>query len=142
MTNRESIVEVLNRLYYYTDYQDWEYLKAEVFAEKVMLDMTSLGAPEPQLRTAQSICDEWQEGFKDLDAIHHQTGNYIIDILGEQAKAKTYGIAIHYKEDAIEGTTREFVGSYDIELNHFSVGWRITALKFNLKYMRGNLELK
>ena len=141
-SEREQIVEVLNRAFYYTDHQKWEHLKNEVFTEEVMLDMTSLGAPEAQLRSAQSICDEWQEGFKDLDAIHHQTGNYMITIEGDKAKAKANGIASHYKKDALEGTTREFVGSYDMELVNSKLGWRISALKFNLKYMRGNLELK
>jgi len=85
-SEREQIVEVLNCAFYYTDYQNWEGLTNEVFAEEVMLDMTSLGAPESQLRSAQGICEEWQEGFKDLDAVHHQTGNYIIDISEDHAK--------------------------------------------------------
>ncbi|WP_157962226.1 hypothetical protein [Winogradskyella aurantiaca] len=51
-------------------------------------------------------------------------------------------MASHYKKDALEGSTREFVGSYEIELVNSKLGWRISALKFNLKYMRGNLELK
>lgn len=51
-------------------------------------------------------------------------------------------MASHYKNDALEGSTREFVGNYDIELMSTQLGWRISALKFNLKYMSGNLELK
>lgn len=44
-SERKQIVEVLNRAFIHTDYQDWELLKNEVFTEEVMLDMTSLGAP-------------------------------------------------------------------------------------------------
>lgn len=142
MTERESISEVLSRLYFYTDERQWDLLQTEVFTEQVLLDMTSLGAPKPQLRTAESICNEWRDNFKDLDAIHHQSGNYIIDVRGNSAQAKTYAIASHYKEDASEGKTRAFVGSYDIELENTNRGWRISALKFILKYIQGNIELK
>lgn len=142
MTQREQIVELLNKLYYYTDYQMWGNLKSEVFASHVHMDMTSLGAPFAQDLTAVQICEQWEEGFKDLDAVHHQAGNYIIEINGNLAKAKAYAIASHYKKNTLLGNTREFVGSYDIGLSYTGGAWKIDSFKFNLKYMRGNLELK
>lgn len=142
MTEREQIVEVLNRLYYYTDHLMWDALQAEVFTRDVHVDLTSLGDPEPKTITAAALCQMWDGGLKDLDAVHHQAGTYIIDIEGNAAKAKAYAIATHYKKDTVGENTRTFVGSYDFELKKLADGWRIRAFKFNLKYMSGNLELR
>lgn len=142
LTEREQVVEVLNRLFYYTDHKQWDKLKSEVFKSEVLLDMTSLGAPKAEIWTAQRICDEWGKGFENLDAIHHQSGNYMIDINDSSANAKAYAIASHYKKDTSQGSTREFIGSYDFVLDKTKDGWRLNSFKFNLKYMRGNLELE
>ena len=48
----------------------------------------------------------------------------------------------HYKKDTSQGSTREFIGSYDFVLDKTKDGWRLNSFKFNLKYMRGNLELE
>jgi len=140
-TAREQVVEIVNRLFYYTDYQQWQELIDQVFDQEVLLDMTSLGAPKAEKLTSQQICDQWKDGFKNLDAIHHQSGNYIIDIQNKEAHVKAYAVAIHYKKSAAKGTTREFTGSYNFKLIQLEKGWRITSFKFNLKYMARNLDL-
>jgi hypothetical protein len=137
---REQVVEVINRLFYYTDHQDWDQLKAEVFAENVLLDMTSMGAESAELLSPEQICKMWAEGFKDLHAIHHQAGTHIISLNGPQAEAKCYAIASHYRKDASQGSVREFVGSYDFRLTHTAEGWRIDRFKYNLKYADGNVD--
>ena len=141
-TEREQIVEVIGRLFYYTDEQDWEGLQSEVFATKVEMDMTSLGAPAVAEKTPSAIFDEWAAGFEGLDAMHHQSGNYLIDIDGNSAKAKVHAIASHYKKETTEGPIREFIGSYDFRFTKSEGAWKMNGFKFNLKYMAGNLELK
>ena len=138
---REQIVEVVNRLFYYTDYQMWDELMREVFAEDVHMDMTSLGAPKGETLSAKTICQQWKEGFSALDAIHHQPGNYIVKVDHDIAHVKAYAVATHYKSNAKNGTTRTFVGSYDFRLVNITEGWRLNSFVFNLKYMEGNLEL-
>jgi hypothetical protein len=141
-TEREQVVELINRLFYYTDHRDWNNLINEVFAEKVLLDMVSLGAKQAELLTPVQICKMWEEGFKGLDAIHHQAGNYIISIKGKSADVKAYAIATHYKKDATKGAIREFIGSYGFHLVKGETGWRIDKFRYNLKYMVGNADLK
>ena len=141
-SEREQVVEVLNRLFHYTDHRKWDGLVHEVFAEEVHMDMTSLGAPEAELMKAQEICDMWRAGFEGLDAIHHQPGGYMIDLNGDKAEAKCYAIASHYQAEATKGQTREFVGSYDFKLQKNATGWRITFMKYKLKYTRGNMTLE
>ncbi len=140
-TPREQVVEVINRLFFYTDYQEWDKLVAEVFTEEVLLDMVSVGAEKAEMLTARQICQAWEEGFKGLDAIHHQAGNYIVDLKEKTAEVKAYAIASHYKKEAANGPVREFIGSYDFQLQLTEKGWRINVFKYNLKYLAGNVEL-
>jgi len=141
-TPREQITEVVNKLFVYTDEQNWEELKSEVFDDYVFVDMVSVGAEKAETMTAQEICDKWQEGFKGLDAIHHQSGDYIITIEGLHANVQAYAIASHYKKAATQGHVREFVGSYNLELVRKEKGWRISQFIYNMKYLTGNLELE
>ncbi len=140
-STHEEIIETVNKLFIYTDYQQWDKLKSEVFTELVDFDMSSLGGVVAQ-RSRSQICEEWQKGFKDLDAINHLAGNHIITLNGETAKVFCYATATHYKKSAKKGETREFIGSYDLSLIKEKNGWRINKFKYNMKYALGNLELK
>jgi len=141
-TPREKIIEIVNKLFIYTDFQDWKKLQEEVFAEKVELIMNSLKQQQAQELSPAEICDMWREGFKELDAIHHQAGNYIVKIETNHAHVLAYAIASHYKKSATLGTTREFIGSYDFDLVYTEDGWRICKFTYHLKYMKGNLDLE
>ena len=141
-SQREQIVETVNKLFVYTDSQQWEALQQQVFAAKVHLDMSSLGGPVDEFASG-AICDMWSEGFKDLDAINHLGGNYIVNIQSAgTASVLAYATATHYKKSAKQGTTREFVGTYDLGLKNTENGWRIDSFTYKLKYMQGNLELE
>ena len=121
MTPRENLCEIANKLFIYTDNQDWEKLKSEVFADDVLFDMTSLGG-DVGMKTAQQICDEWAAGFEGIDSINHLAGNYLVRIDGGEAAVFAYATATHYKESAQNGKTREFVGTYDLHFIEQQVG--------------------
>jgi hypothetical protein len=142
-SSREDIVEVVNKLFIFTDYQRWDDLLKEVFDEEVHFDMSSLGGGSPTVVKSTTIMEAWREGFSGIDFIHHQSGNFLVTFISEnQAHVYCYAIASHYKETAVQGKTREFVGSYDIGLVLQTGGWRINQFKYNLKYISGNRELK
>lgn len=141
-TNREEIIEIANKLFVYTDSRQWKMLMNEVFTESVVFDMASAGAGEAVTMSAQEICDTWDRGFKGIDAIHHQAGNYLVSMKDEKATVLAYAIALHYKKSATMGHTREFVGSYELEYIRMpGKGWRICAFHYYLKYINGNVEL-
>ena len=141
-SQREQIVEIVNKLFIYTDNRQWSSLQSEVFTQQVLLDMSSLGGPNEEI-SSKDICDMWQEGFKDLDAINHLGGNYLVDIPTDStAKVFAYATATHYKQSAKNGTTREFVGTYDLGFTKTDVGWRISSFTYQLKYMQGNIDLR
>jgi hypothetical protein len=141
-TEREQIVETVNKLFVYTDTQEWIKLQDQVFTSNIELDMVSMGAERPERLSSREICYRWEKAFEALDAVHHQAGNYIVEIDGDQANVLAYSIASHYKESANKEKTREYVGSYDLHLVKTFGGWRIDKFKFNLKYSAGNLALE
>jgi|SRR6187200_2196989 len=137
---REEIVETVNKLFVYTDSQEWEKLQNEVFTHEVDFDMSSIGGEKKEM-TSKAICELWKNGFKDIDCVNHLAGNYIVTIQDTTATVFAYATATHYKESASKGKTREFVGTYDIGLLKPGIGWRIYKFKYDLKYSTGNIDL-
>ena len=137
---REQLIEIANKLFIYTDEQDWEKLQSEVFAEKVHLDMSSLGGPVQEM-TAMEICAMWKSGFEGIDGVNHLSGNFLVSINKKQAEVFCYATATHFKESAQKGKTREFVGTYRLGMRKVEKGWRINRFVYTLKYMNGNLIL-
>jgi hypothetical protein len=141
LVDRASIVDIINTLFIGTDSRRWELVRS-CFAPSVLFDMSSLGAGEPRQKTPDEIVAAWEEGLKPIQAVHHQVGNYLVNVDGARASAFCYGIAIHYLPNPTQANTRTFVGSYDFGLEKAGDRWRITAFKFTLKYVDGNLKLE
>ena len=137
---RDEIVEVINKLFVYTDTQEWGKLQSEVFSENVFFDMSSLGGNKMDT-TSKEICEIWRNGFVGIDSINHFAGNYLVQVHDTTATVFAYATATHYRESATKGKTREFVGTYDIGLTNYESGWKISQFKYNLKYSTGNLDL-
>ena len=90
----------------------------------------------------EDLLDAWDKGLKPLKALHHQAGNYIVAVGGDQADAFCYGIASHFLPTKSGRNTRTFVGSYDFHLIKKDGVWWIDRFKFNLKYIDGNPDLE
>ncbi|MCB0540839.1 MULTISPECIES: nuclear transport factor 2 family protein [Flavobacteriaceae] len=140
-TVKEQIIEIVHKLFIYTDNQEWKKLQKEVFSELVDFDMSSLGG-EISKKSSIDICNEWKQGFEGIDSINHLAGNHLVKISNNSAEVFIYATATHFKESAIKGKTREFVGSYNLHLVKNMKRWKIDKFKYNLKYMTGNLDLK
>lgn len=141
-STQEEIIETVLKLFNYTDARNWHGLLNEVFTKTVWFDMSSMGGGEPAQLDAEAICKTWEEGFQGIDTIHHQAGNYIVTINETKADVFCYAIAIHYKKDAVNGNTRDFVGSYELTLQHTDKGWLINRFRYLIKFITGNTDLK
>ena len=97
---------------------------------------------QPVTLTAQQIVAAWDKGLKPLKAIHHQSGNFIVDTTQNEADVFCYGIASHYLPNKTNQNTRVFVGSYNFHLIKNGATWQIDQFKFNLKYIDGNPNLE
>ena len=113
----------------------------DALAPEVLFDMTSMAGGEPVAMTPQAITDAWEQGLKPLQAIHHQVGNFIVNIITNEAEVFCYGTASHYLPNPSNDNTRIFVGSYDFHLQKSADDWLIDKFKFNLKYIDGNEAL-
>jgi hypothetical protein len=142
-SKREELIELVNKLFVYTDAQQWNKLLKEVFKDTIHFDMSSMGAGPAKELKATSVCDLWRNGFSGIDQVHHQSGNFIVDFTNEgEADVFCYAIASHFKRSATKGNTREYVGSYQLHASLTDIGWRLDSFRYNLKYVKGNEELK
>ena len=141
LLEREAVIETITRLFVATDQRDWEGVH-DCLADRVMFDMSSLGGAEAALTDAATIIAGWEKGLRPLKAIHHQAGNFLVQLDGDRATAFCYAIASHYLPNVTGQNTRVFVGSYDLGLKKSSSRWRIDAFRFNLKYIDGNRQLE
>jgi hypothetical protein len=140
-TDKDRIIETITRLFISTDNRDWLGVKA-LFAPLVLFDMTSLTGGQPVTTTPQEIVYSWDMGLKPLKAIHHQAGNFLVDVASNEASAFCYGVAWHYLPNKTNNNTRTFVGSYDMHLVKLGGEWKIDRFKFNLKFIDGNPDLE
>jgi hypothetical protein len=134
LIEKDRILDVVNRLFIGTDRRDWQAVK-ECFADRVLFDMTSMAGGEPVTMTPQQIVDGWEEGLKVVKAIHHQAGNYLVTVRGDEALVFCYAVALHHLPGGTGVTTRRFVGSYDCYLTKREDSWRIDRFRFNLKFI-------
>lgn len=139
---RQAVEDAVVRMFVATDERDWEALRA-CFTDPFTLDMTSLAGGAPVELTPRQVAEAWAEGFRTLDHVHHQVGNWRIEAAGGQARVRCYGIAFHHRAGiAAPVKTRTFVGTYELDLVDGPGGWRIRRLAFFLKFIDGNLELE
>lgn len=137
LTAERDVVRVCNELFVAVDNLDWP-VAMNCMTKTIYLEMT--GA-EPGEISAKALTENWQDGLGNLDAVHHQTGNYIVDVVGFEARVFCNGIAHHFLEKARPNAVRTFVGTYDFHLIRRNEGWKIDRFKFDLKFMNGNLNL-
>jgi hypothetical protein len=138
---KEDVKQVVNQLFISTDNRDWDTVK-QLFAPKVLFDVTSMVGGEPVPMTPADIVAAWDKGLKPLKAIHHQTGNYVVSVNRNEADVFCYGTASHYLPNETNRNTRVFVGSYNFHLTKNGDYWQIDKFKFNLKYIDGNPNLE
>jgi hypothetical protein len=142
LISKDEIAAVVTRLFVATDARDWASVR-DCFDASVRFDMTSLAGGAPATLSPDEIAEAWRAGLAPIEAVHHQVGNLSIVPAGERATASCHGIAYHYRRTGSGRNTRVFVGTYDLELRAAARGpWRISAFRFNLKFIDGNRDLE
>ena|SRR5688572_587750 len=131
-SKREEIIELVNKLFIYTDDKNWNKLLGEVFTEKVVFDMSSMSGEAVQEIPAGEICKGWKDGLAEIDALHHQSGNFIVKLKNDDVEAEVfcYAIATHYKKNAAQGP-RSFTGTYDLHAVLTDQGWRLDKFQIH-----------
>lgn len=138
--DKQQAIETVNQLFIGVDERNWEQV-SNVFADKVLLDYTSMAGGEPALLTSQQIIDSWKGVLPGFDKTHHQLGNYLVEGDSSSIKVFCYGTATHYLANESGKNVWTVVGTYNLELSEANGVLKITAMKFNMKYMDGNSDL-
>jgi hypothetical protein len=141
LLEKDKIIETITNLFVFTDNRDWENVK-KCFTDNVFFDMTSTGAEKAEILMPSQITEAWNKGLIPLEAIHHQAGNYKIEVEENTANAFCYGIALHYRKTKSGKNTRTFVGSYNLHLTKIEMHWLIDSFRYNLKFIDGNPDLE
>ena len=141
LINKDQIRETIDQLFIATDNREWQKVK-QCFTDSVKFDMTSMTGGDPAIIKSDEIINGWEAALKKLEAIHHQAGNYLIEVNNDESTVFCYAIASHYLSTSSGNNTRTFVGSYNFHLMKKDNHWRIDQFKFNLKYSSGNMDLE
>jgi hypothetical protein len=136
-TERDRVIEAVTTLFVETDKRDWAAVQS-CFAPGVFFDMSSQGGGPPGVTTPDRIVQGWKNGLKNLEAIHHQVGNFLVHINGEAATVFCYGIAFHYLPNPSRQNTRTFVGSYEFHLVKQGGVWLIDTMAYHARFVDGN----
>ena len=141
LVEKDRILDVVNELFVGTDERDWGRV-ASALAPRVHFDVRSMTGAAPETLEAAAIIAAWQEGLRPLKAVHHQTGNFRVQVAGGEADVFCYATASHYLPNRSGRNSRVFVGSYELHLTRQAGAWRIDRFRFQLKYIDGNLDLE
>lgn len=141
LLEKDAVIDTVNRLFRGVDERDWALVEA-CLAPRVHFDMASVSGDEPAVLDSAEIIEGWREGLSHLEGLHHQAGNYEVEISGEEAAAFCYGIALHYLPNETGRATRTFVGTYDLNLRKHRGAWRVDRLRYDLKFLDGNTDLE
>jgi hypothetical protein len=137
--NMKEINETVAQLFVASDNRDWNKVE-EIFADKVVLDYSSMNGNPAIVLNPKQITDAWKTILPGFAHTHHQLGNFITTVDGKTANVFCYGTATHYLEHK-DGNIWTVVGSYDLELNQVDGKWRVSKMKLNYKYQDGNTAL-
>ncbi len=133
------ITETVSRLFIAVDKRDWETVAA-IFDDTILLDYTSMAGGEPESLTADQIIEAWKGFLPGFHQTHHQLGNFVVESDDRSARVFCYGTATHFLENESGNNVWTVVGSYDLDLIKKD-RWRLSRMKFNLKYIDGNTDL-
>ncbi|MFC8424666.1 nuclear transport factor 2 family protein [Streptomyces sp. NPDC057236] len=130
---RLHVVDTCTRMAWHADQCEWDEL-AEVFADQVTLDCTSLNGGEPVTLTPARIVDGWRTGLGVYTATQHLLTNHLVDLDGAGAVCTAAFQATHRKTDDSLWTLG---GSYRFDLLRKDDGWRITGVVMTVVWSEG-----
>ncbi|MDX3006569.1 nuclear transport factor 2 family protein [Kribbella solani] len=129
-----DIIETCTRMAWYADHREWGQL-AEVFADKVALDYTSLNGGAPVSLAPAQIIDGWQSALGAYAATHHLLGNHLVTVNGDAAVCTASFQATHRKTD---DTLWTLGGTYRFDLVRIGSGWRIIGVVMTATWNDGS----
>jgi 3-phenylpropionate/cinnamic acid dioxygenase small subunit len=133
--DRDQIQRVLYRYGEALDTRNWRLLD-EVFVPDVVSDYG--GGPWEGLEQLRRILDHFNSGS---GPSLHMFANVMIDLDGDEARARCTLRAFHQGAGNRAGLTYEAFGRYDDELVRTPSGWRIRRRRYVMEFQNGSPEV-
>lgn len=135
--DRLDVIDVCTRMAWHTDRRQWDAL-AEVFADEVTLDYTSLAGGAPAQVGCDALVGSWRQLLGTMTATQHLLGNHLVTVDGDAAECTAQFQATHLA-DMAPGEGRWILGGhYRFGLIRVSGQWRISALTMTVAWSSGN----
>lgn len=138
--DRLAVVETCTRMAWHADQREWDALR-EVFAERVLLDYTSLQGGEPATVPRDQLVESWAGLLGKLAATQHLVTNHLVTLSGDTAACTAAFQATHLLPNAHGDPIWTLGGSYRFELVRDGEGWRISALTMTATWASGNQQI-
>lgn len=83
---RQAVIDTITELFLATDRRDWPAVES-CLADSVLFDMTSLAGGQPTRLSSREISSAWAQGLAPIESVHHQAGNFRVQVDGREATA-------------------------------------------------------
>ncbi|MFI6792976.1 nuclear transport factor 2 family protein [Nonomuraea sp. NPDC050383] len=137
---RIEVVETCTRMAVHADRREWTLLRG-LFAEKVLLDYTSLNGGDPIQLTPQEIVDAWSATLGGFDATQHLIANHLVRIDGVHAVCTASFQATHRLATPHGAPLWTLGGDYRWELARTGGRWLINSVVMTATWGDGNKDL-
>ncbi|MFD4138596.1 MULTISPECIES: nuclear transport factor 2 family protein [unclassified Streptomyces] len=141
LRDRLDITEVCTRMCWHTDKREWDSLRSSVFAEKVLVDYTSLNGGESAEMAADDLIEAWRALLSHLTSTQHLLTNHLVRVSGDTAVAMADFLATHLLPGALGGPLWTLGGHYRFTLRRTPSGWRIDGLTMTADWADGNRQI-
>lgn len=129
----DKVKESISDIFQGADNRDWTRVK-HAFAEKVLLDYTSMTGGEPASLSPEDITAAWANFLPGFDQTNHQLSNFKTGTNDNITTVTFDGKADHFLNDK----TWTVEGDYYAELQNDN---RVSLLRFNFKTQSGDTGL-
>ncbi|MEV1026804.1 nuclear transport factor 2 family protein [Streptomyces sp. NPDC050264] len=140
VASKYRVAETCTRMAVYADRREWNQLRG-LFADKVVLDYTSLNGGEPAQLTPQEIVDAWAATLGGFDATQHLIANHLVEIEGDRAVCTASFQATHRLATAYGAPLWTLGGEYRWELGRTGDRWSIDTVVMTATWGDGNKDL-
>ncbi|MYQ79774.1 MULTISPECIES: nuclear transport factor 2 family protein [unclassified Streptomyces] len=140
LASRYAVAETCTRMAVHADRREWEQLRT-LFADKVVLDYTSLNGGEPVSLTPQEITDAWRATLSGYDATQHLIANQLVTVEGDRAVCTASFQATHRLAAAHGASLWTLGGDYRWELVRNGDRWLIDTVVMTATWGDGNQAL-
>jgi hypothetical protein len=139
-SDEQLIIETCTRMAWHTDRREWTLL-TEVFADRVVLDYTSLNGGEPVELTPDQVVAGWSNALGGFDATHHMITNHLVRTTGDTAVCTASFQATHRLANPLGSPLWTLGGTYRFDLVRLDGRWRIGGIVMTATWADGNKDL-